>query len=274
MKRAEPKLQDVKQFWEKNSCGEALYLEGGDAVHYRRQSQERYRLEPYIDDLAGFSDSRGQRVLEIGVGLGADHQRFSEAGAVLHGMDLTERAVHHVRDRFRLFGLTSSVLVGDGQRLPYHPGSFDCVYSWGVIHHAPHPETILEEVYRVLKPGGTLRIMIYHKWSMVGVMLWLRYGLFRLRPFVSLAELYSCYLESPGTKAYSTSEAAKLLSRFENVEICTKLTHGDLLTSEAGQRHQGLALRIARVIWPRWVIRALFPNWGLFMLIRARKPSA
>lgn len=262
-------LHEVKDFWEQKSCGEALYLQEMD---YENQSRRRYELEPYIDELADFSGARGKSVLEIGVGLGADHQRFSEAGASLFGMDLTARAISHVHGRFRAVGLIPNLLVGDGQRLPYRDHTFDVIYSWGVVHHAPFPGSVIEEAFRVLKPAGCLRIMIYHKWSMVGFMLWLRYGLSRFRPFMSLETLYARYLESPGTKAYSVEEARALLSRFENIDIRTTLTHGDLLTSQAGQRHQGLLLKVARIVWPRRILRTLFPKLGLFMLITARKP--
>lgn len=113
--------------------------------------------------------------------------------------------------------------------------------------------------------------MIYHKYSFVGLMLWLRYALFRLKPMTPLSQIYNQYLESPGTKAYSISEARELFKKFRDVEITTVLTHGDLLTSFAGQRHQGLLLSVARLIWPRWLIRTFFPKYGLFMLITATK---
>ena len=113
--------------------------------------------------------------------------------------------------------------------------------------------------------------MIYHKWSMVGYMLWLRYALLRLRPFTSLKTIFNLYLESPGTKAYSKTEARQLFTAFSEVEIHTVVGHGDLLTSDAGQRHQGVMLTIARKIWPRWFIRQFLPNAGLAMLIKVRK---
>ena len=52
-----------------------------------------------IFPFAHFQDSRGLEVLEIGVGLGADHQQFAQAGALLTGIDLTPRAVAHTRQR-------------------------------------------------------------------------------------------------------------------------------------------------------------------------------
>jgi len=92
--------------------------------------------------------------------------------------------------------------------------------------------------------GGEAKIMIYHKWSMVGVMLWIRYGLLRLRPFTSLKTIYACYLESLGTKAYSVAEARRLFEAFSEVRIRSVLTHSDLLTSEAGQRHRGTVVEL------------------------------
>jgi len=113
--------------------------------------------------------------------------------------------------------------------------------------------------------------MIYHKWSLVGLMLWIRYALPGLKPWLSLREIYARYLESPGTKAYSVADARVLFSQFSEVNIRTVLTHGDLLESAAGQRHRGPLLSLARKLWPRQAIQRLLPGAGLFMLIEAKK---
>ena len=263
--------QQLHDFWNEASCGEALYLSGADLASFTAQAHRRYELEPFILDFAEFEEAKGKKVLEIGVGLGADHQKFAEAGADLYGIDLTDRAVSHTRHRLACFGLASSLDVGDAEQLAFATETFDTVYSWGVLHHSPATPKAITEVWRVLKRGGEARIMIYHKWSMVGLMLWIRYALLRLRPFTSLVTIYSRHLESPGTKAYSYDEARQLFGVFSKVKICTVLTHGDLLTSAAGQRHHDALLTIAKQIWPRRFIRRFFPNAGLFMLIEARK---
>lgn len=121
-------------------------------------------------------------MLEIRVGLGADHQRFAEAGAELWGIDLTERAVEHTYKRMSCFGLSSYLAVGDAEALDFPENTFDRIYSWGVLHHSPDTPKAVSEALRVLRPGGRGSIMIYNKWSMVGVMLWLRYALLGLRP--------------------------------------------------------------------------------------------
>lgn len=260
-----------KEFWEDASCGERLYLDTPSKEGYLKHLQKRYELEPEILTFAQFEKHMGHNVLEIGLGLGADHQKWAEAGAFLFGADITRRAVEHTKRRFDLLGLTARLQVADAENLPLQDNTFDLVYSWGVLMCTPDTPKAIREVYRVLKPGGTAKIMIYHKYSMVGYMLWLRYALLGGKPFTPLLDIYMKYLESPGTKAYSVEEARKLFMDYEIESINTFLTHGDLLTSGAGQRHQGFLLTLARLIWPQQLIRGLFPRHGLFMTIEARK---
>jgi len=266
-------LDQIREFWDQAACGEKLLLPSMDRVGFERQAAERYRLEPFIINFAEFSSWHGKRVLEVGVGLGADHQKFVEAGSITTGVDLTPRAIELTKFRLSEFDLDSDLRIANVESLDFPDEEFDLVYSWGVIHHSPDTPKAIEQIYQVLKPGGSTRIMIYHKWSLIGFMLWTRYGLLRLRPFTPLDEIYATYLESPGTKAYSIDEASNLFADFENVEIETVLSHGDLLSSGAGQHHAGFLLSIARKIWPRWFIRRFLKNHGLFMLIRADKPK-
>ena len=263
--------QKVHEFWDEASCGEHLYLSGSEKPSYIEQRRIRYELEPYIMEFAGFKTARDLDVLEIGVGLGADHQCFAEAGARLQGIDLTQRAIDYTKKRLELFDLRSDLQIGDAEDLVFGDEAFDVVYSWGVLHHSPNTQKAIQEVHRVLRSGGVAKIMIYHKWSFVGFMLWARYALLGLRPFTSLRDIYARHLESPGTKAYSVEEARRLFHHFRSVDIRTVLTHGDILSSQAGQRHNGLLLEVARKVWPRWLIQRLFPRNGLFMLITATK---
>jgi SAM-dependent methyltransferase len=263
--------QQVYDFWSRASCGEELYLPESDRAGYEAQARARYQLEPFIREFAEFETTGGQRVLEIGVGLGADHQQFAKNAADLHGLDLTPRAVAHTHQRLAAFGLSSKLAVGDAENLAFPDSSFDVVYSWGVLHHSPDTARAVAEVRRVLKPGGRARIMIYHKWSIVGLMLWTRYALLSLRPWRTLDTIYARYMESPGTKAYSVTGAKELFRSFDCVRITTVLSHGDLLGSDAGQRHTGPLLALARKLWPRGLIRRFLPRAGLFMMIEARK---
>jgi len=264
--------KSVYDFWNEASCGEKLYLSGSNQQGYIEQSKVRYELEgDMILPFASFSDFKNLKVLEVGVGLGADHQKFAEAGANLYGIDLTEKAIEHTTRRFESFGLSSSLSVGDAEALKFPDEQFDLVYSWGVLHHSPDTPQAISEVLRVLRRGGQAKIMIYNKWSLIGYMLWVRYALLRLKPWITLSDVFSRYLESPGTKAYSIDEAKVLFSDFDDVKISTPLGHGDLLESDVGQRHRGVILTIVKKLWPRWFFRLVMPQSGLFMLIEARK---
>lgn len=262
----------VHHFWNEASCGELLLMRGATLKEkFENQMRTRYEWEPEILEFTQFERHSGKRVLEIGVGLGADHQRWAQAGAQLSGIDLTERAVEMTRKRFDLFNLKSDLRVADAENLPFADSTFDVVYSWGVLLYCPDMYRAIAEVRRVLKPNGTALIMLYHKYSFVGYMLWFRYALMRFRPLRSLSEIYFEYLESRGTQAFSVSEVRDFFKQFGQVSIDINLSHGDLLSSEAGQRHRGMLLTLARAVWPRALIRKLFPSHGLFMKIRAVK---
>ena len=261
----------IQKFWNNASCGE-VYAVGTETNYYESQREVRYKYESYIHEFAKFHEGSGRHVLEIGIGMGADHVEWAKSDPVrLCGIDLTERAVEQTRKRLAIYGLASDIQVADAEHLPFPDASFDIVYSWGVLHHSPDTMQCFREVHRVLKPGGTARIMVYHKFSIVGYMLWLRYAFFSGRPFTSLREIYSSQLESPGTKAYSKTQINRMLSSFSRTKCSVQLSVGDLLEGEAGQRHQGVLLKYARRIWPRWLIRRTFKSQGLFLLVEAVK---
>jgi ubiquinone/menaquinone biosynthesis C-methylase UbiE len=262
----------VYDFWDANSCGERLYLKGETKDFYLSQSEVRYTLEPEILQFVNFESFRDKNTLEIGVGLGSDHMKLSQHGAVLSGVDISFRAINHTKRRFDLLGLKSNLIQADAENLPFHDEQFEMIYSWGVIHHTPNTENAVKEIIRVLKRKGIAKIMIYHKNSVVGFMLWVRYALLKLKPCLSLDHLYYNHLESIGTKAYSYQQAKLLFKDFKIVSITSHLSHADLLTSKSGQRHEGKLLDIARMLWPRLIIKKLFPKNGLFLTIEVQKP--
>ncbi len=262
---------EVHRFWEAASCGE-IYAEGGNPEEKLRQHAEaRYRLEPYIRDFARFGEGSGQDVLEIGVGMGADHLEWARSGPRhLAGIDLTPRAVTWTARRLGGYGLKSDLREGDAENLPFPDGSFDIVYSWGVLHHSPDTPRAFHEAHRVLRPGGTLRVMIYHRPSIVGAMLWARYGLAAGRPGRSMQEIYAHHLESPGTKGYTVTEARRLVAPFSACDVRCATSFADLLLGEVGQQHSSPVLTMAKRFWPRPLIRRL-SALGLLLLIEARK---
>ena len=267
-------LNDVKEFWNSESCGERYAIGDSAADFYTSETHQRYILEPYIKDFAKFDEFFNIDVLEIGVGMGSDHSQIAQSQpASLTGIDLTERAVSHTKKRFDALNLVSNLKTDNAENLSFKNESFDAVYSWGVLHHSPNTQKCFDELWRVLKPNGSAKVMVYYKYSPIGWMLWLRYGLFKLKPLTSLEDIYSKYLESPGTKAYSISEAKALCEKFSSTEYKIQLCHGDLLLGDVGNRHKGALLSAAKLLYPRFLIKAInkiFPV-GLFLLITLTK---
>jgi ubiquinone/menaquinone biosynthesis C-methylase UbiE len=262
----------VRAFWQEASCGES-YAEGETLQQaLTRHAVVRSRLEPYISAFADFASARGHDILEIGVGMGADHVEFArQQPRSLAGLDLTQRAIDYTRARLQFSGLSSDLRCDDAERLPFPDATFDLVYSWGVLHHSPRTDVAVEEVRRVLRPGGTAKIMIYHRRSLVGAMLWLRYGVLTGHPRRSWSALFATHLESPGTKAYTRTEARQLFGRFARVRLDTQLSPGDLLASTVGDRHPTSGLAMAKRLWPRPLVSMLGRRAGLYLLITATK---
>src|SRR2546422_917581 len=110
----------VAEFWEQAACGEIYAQPGAVKDFYESQARTRYALEPYIVDFADFKSGRGRDVLEIGVGMGADHVEWAKAAPqTLTGVDLTERAIAFTHERLALSQMTSRLEVADAERLPF-----------------------------------------------------------------------------------------------------------------------------------------------------------
>jgi ubiquinone/menaquinone biosynthesis C-methylase UbiE len=260
--------EDVRDFWNADPCG-SRYL--GDRADFEDHAQARYRLEPYIHEFAGFARSEGKHALEIGVGMGADYLEWLKAGAQATGVDLSRTSLEQAKRRCEMAGYPPDLRVSDAEQLPFPDDTFDIVYSYGVVHHSPDTPQCIREAGRVLKPGGALRIMIYHHPSLTGFMLWLRFGWLRGK---SLRQCVRDHLESPGTKSYTQEEARAMLQGFEQMEFRQVFSPGDLLLNEPSARFRGWAYRIIWRLYPRFLVRRFGASLGLFLLISARKPSA
>lgn len=258
---------DVRNFWDADPCGSRYLVDGED---FEAHARARYQLEPYIHDFAGFAHSGGKRVLEIGVGMGADYLEWLKAGAHAAGVDLSNASIERAKRRSQLAGYTPDLRISDAEHLPFPDNTFDVVYSYGVMHHSPDTMQCIREARRVLQPGGALRVMVYHHPSLTGLMLWLRYGWWRGK---SLRQTVYEKLESPGTKSYSRKEALGLLEGFEQIEFRQVFSPGDLLLNKPSARFQRRLYRLIWALYPRAIVRRLGRKMGLFLLISARKPA-
>lgn len=263
----------IQRYWEESPAGTyGLEVTEGDDIFFEVTEKERdHYLGSLIYPFAAFTSCSGRHVLEVGLGLGVDHLKFHRAGARVVGIDLTSRATRITSRRIRRSQVTPMVAQADVRELPFPDNAFDLVYSWGVIHHVPSPSDALSEIRRVLVPGGTIKLMLYHLRSWVAALLWLRYGLFRWR---GVRDVLASHLESPGTRAYTVAEARALLKDYEEVQVMKRLTPYDSLSFKSPEQRHGRIGRLAWIFFPRRLPRWLGDRFGFNLLITARRPMS
>lgn len=256
----------VTLYWDKASCGtQSTQKEKFSKDYFKEIEAYRYSIESEIFSFAQFTRFHAKKVLEVGIGAGTDFVQWVRAGAHAYGIDLTQEAIDNAAQRLMLEGLRPHDLqVADAEKIPYPDDSFDCVYSWGVIHHSPDTIACLHEIIRVAKPGGTIKLMIYNRHSLFAIYRYILCGLFKGRIFASLEKILFYNQESIGTKAYTAKEIRKILAPLPVIIVSIKaaVTRHDLLFYKS---------RFFRALA---YVAACFAGWnsaGWFMTIELEK---
>lgn len=174
-------------------------------------------VEPHIPGFARHGDWRGKRVLEIGCGLGTDTINFARAGASITAVDLSSKSLELARQRAQVFGLSDQVrfVEADAEQLAEYvePEPYDLIYSFGVIHHSPHPERILDQVRaNFVKPSTTVKLMVYHRhsWKVAALVLQEAHGAW-WRLDEAVARQSEAQTGCPVTYSYSQEGFSSLL---------------------------------------------------------------
>lgn len=166
-------IKKITDYWDNQPCN-ILNSTGevGSKEYFDKNSQNRYFVEPHIRDFAGFHLAQGKRVLEIGCGIGADGAEFAKNGADYVGIDISEKSLEVAKKRFDVYNLRGDFhkLSGDDPKLK-ELGKFDIVYSFGVIHHYPNVQEIINNVHYLLNGTGEFRFMVYAKNSWKNAMI-------------------------------------------------------------------------------------------------------
>jgi SAM-dependent methyltransferase len=167
----ETSIDRVRDYWNSRPCNlRHSPAPVGTREYFDQVEARKYFVEPHIPGFAQHQRWAGKRVLEIGCGLGTDTINFARAGATVTAVDLSSRSLELARQRAAVFGLEDRItfLEADAERLSQFvpPSTFDLVYSFGVIHHTPHPGRVLDEIYRHFAgPDTTVKVMVYYRWA-------------------------------------------------------------------------------------------------------------
>jgi 2-polyprenyl-3-methyl-5-hydroxy-6-metoxy-1,4-benzoquinol methylase len=211
-------IEAVAAYWDARPCNiRHSDKEIGTRAYFDEVEARKYFVEPHIPGFAEFARWRGRKVLELGCGIGTDTINFARAGAVVTAIDLSRKSLEVAQGRAELFGLSDHIrfFQADGEGLtgvvPVEP--HDVVYSFGVIHHTPHPDAVLTELRRYLAPGGTLKLMVYNRRSWKVLWIVLSYGRGRFWRWQELVARHSeAQTGCPVTYVYSAAEMSRMVA--------------------------------------------------------------
>ncbi len=214
---AQVTLDQVQRYWDQRPCNIRHSPKPvGSREYFDEVEARKYLVEPHIRRFANFERWRGKKVLEIGCGIGTDTINFARNGAEVTAVDLSAQSLQVARRRAEVFGLSDRVRFfhGSAEDLAsvVPPEAYDLIYTFGVIHHTPHPERVVEQMRGFAQPGTTVKIMVYNKLSWKVFWILMSYGkgqFWRLNELI--AEHSEAQTGCPVTYSYSRAEGRALI---------------------------------------------------------------
>jgi 2-polyprenyl-3-methyl-5-hydroxy-6-metoxy-1,4-benzoquinol methylase len=210
-------INRVKEYWDRRPCNIRHSTQPiGTKEYFDEVEARKYFVESHIPAFAEFERWRGKKVLEIGCGIGTDTVNFARHGALVTSVDLSEKSLEIARQRVSVYGFKKQVqfYTGNAEQLssfvPVEP--YDLIYSFGVIHHTPHPEAVLDQLRKYAKPGTTVKIMVYHRrsWKVASILLTEGKGQFWKLPQL-VASNSEAQTGCPITYTYTRQEGRRML---------------------------------------------------------------
>ena|SRR5437867_3311444 len=218
-------IDSVRQYWDRRPCNlRHSPKPAGTKEYFDEVEARKYFVEPHIPRFAEFEKWNGKKVLEIGCGLGTDTINFARHGAKVTAIDVSRQSLDLAQRRAEVYGVQDRISFYEGNAeeltkiVPVEP--YDLIYSFGVIHHTPHPERVIEQLARYTKPGTILKFMVYNdrSWKVLAILFTSAKG-----QFWRLAEAVARHSEAqtgcPVTYTYTRTSVRKLLDRFEILKV-------------------------------------------------------
>lgn len=257
-------IQTVKAYWDARPCNIRHSKQPiGTREYFDEVEARRYMVETHIPGFAKFERWHGKRVLEIGCGIGTDTISFARHGAQVTAVDLSTESLAVARKRAEVYGLSERIdfVQANAEELTsvVPVSAYDLVYSFGVVHHTPHPAQAVAEIRHYMSSSSELRLMVYAKNSWKRIMIDAGYD----QPEAQSG--------CPIAYTYTRDEARRLLSGFE---ILT-MTQAHIFPFQI-ERYVKYEYEVQPwfAAMPREMFRALETNLGWHLLIVARLADA
>ena len=209
-------IKDVKNYWDNRPCNLKHSNKDKDTVEYYDEvMRKKFLVEPHIPGFCQFDQYKGKKILEIGSGLGTMAVNYAMCGAEVTCVELSDKSLELCKKNFEVRGLKGHFYSGNAEELvSFLPQGvkYDMIFSFGVIHHSPHPEVIVENMKQVLNPGGELKLMVYNKYSFKLFAIFKELNIWDFHDAnYQIAKRSEAEINCPITFTYTPNEATKLL---------------------------------------------------------------
>ena len=157
-------IDDVKKFWNDRPCNvRHSKKETGTKSYFDEVEKKKFLVEPHIKSFSHFNEWNGKKVLEIGCGMATAGINFARYGADYTGVELSKESLELAKKRFEVYNQRGNFYEGNSEDLSdFLPlDKYHLIYSWGVIHHTPHPEKVIKQISNYLAKDGVFKLMIY-----------------------------------------------------------------------------------------------------------------
>jgi 2-polyprenyl-3-methyl-5-hydroxy-6-metoxy-1,4-benzoquinol methylase len=250
-------LRDNMRFWNKYPCDRRGGKREESLLKLQKERYSKYYwLKPFINP----DEWDGKDILEVGSGIGIDSSMFLDNGGNVVSLDLSSNSLQIAKCIFDGNFINASAL----NLKNLFRSKFDLVYSFGVLHHIPNMESVIDQIYSILKDDGEIILMLYNKRSLNYLKKFLVNGILRGWMFkggrstelIKNTERGASDELRPFMSCYTVKQVRKLLHKFGNVR--TEIHH--LSPSD---------LPVFGI--PTIMLRSLETKLGWFILVRGAK---
>jgi len=240
-----------------------------------RSADDKFVGEPHLMPFAEVDRWAGKQVLDAGCGIGAVAKRFARHGALVDAVDSSPESLKLAKKRCSKMSCWQVDLTA----LPPSFGNrFDLVWCWGVLHHCLEPQAVLHALHRTLRSGGTLKLMVYHRWSLRVLEMFLEHPVAGARAVVlgdeALHKFISNHSEGATGCPYTDLYEPEQLQRMVEAEgfAVQRCAVDHIFPFEIhAWRHSEQRLRLLRRALPRDLYQLLERRFGWHILLEATK---
>ena len=202
-----PQIDAVRDYWNSHLHDQAVVkAEPGTLEFFDQLDTYRFGKLHYLPKLVKYDSYAGKKILDVGCGAAIDGARFAAGGAELTGIDVADVSLKLAQKNFELRSLPGEFRIMDAEKLEFPDNHFDVAYCHTVLMYTADMQKMIDEMHRVLKPGGVAILHLFNRRSWLTAM-------------SKIVKVDVEHIAAPNFGLYSSQEFEAKLTRFSNIDM-------------------------------------------------------